>query len=56
MGHEHNGFGAFAEGIFDTVQCGNNTLIAGDFAFFNWDIEVNAKRKMIGILYCKVSL
>lgn len=34
--------GIFTQNIFHSVQSGNNTLIAGDFTIFHWNIEVNA--------------
>lgn len=35
--------GILAENMLNGVQCGHNTLIAGDFSIFHRHIEINAE-------------
>ena len=36
MGHQSDGFGFMIDTVLDSWQCSNNTLVVGDFVWWNF--------------------
>lgn len=45
----YNRFGSFVECIFNAVNGSHNSLGAGDFAVFDWNIEINTENDFLKI-------
>jgi hypothetical protein len=49
----YNRLGSLFQSILDAFQGSNDALVAGDFSFFNWNIEIDAVTKWTKSISCE---